>query len=227
MINETFQFFGPTFGGPFVATNASSPTSPNTTFGWTSFATPFAILARSDKEVDVHLGPVLKKAFLPLIGKLLNNQNDVTLTSGPFVQIAFWFQVPYFAQRLLSHSPTTMLLRVDFNLHIETPWWIISDADANISFYVFARLEGGHLKADVDGAWVTVNGGWPASQAIADNLGSAALQAIPKVQSAIDSTVAPFAGATFKTIYFIPGDGSKAEFLVQDATLDTTLAVVP
>jgi hypothetical protein len=227
MIVETFEFSGPTFGASFFANNVFTPTPPNATFGWKLFATPFAVLDRSDKEVAIDLGPAVKQTFLPQISKLLSQQNAATLTSGPFTQIAFWFQVPYFGQRPLSYSPTTMLLRVDFNLHIETPGWIVTDADANISFYVFARLEGGHLKADVDGAWVIVNGGWPATQTIADNLGSAALQAIPNVQSAIKSTLAPFAGATFKTIYFIPGNGSKAPILSQDATLDTALAVVP
>jgi hypothetical protein len=225
MITETFQFFGPTFETIFLAENVTGPTPANTIFGWKSFASSHATLVRSDQENDVDLGPVVKNAFLPIIIKLLGNQHIVTLTSGPFAQIALWPQVPYFLARPLNHSLNTTLLRVDFNLHVHTPW-PMSDADVNTSFYVFARLQGGHVKADVDGAWVIVNGGWPDGQAIADKFGAAAIQAIPTVQSAINTTLAPLSGATFKALYLIPGNGSKAPVLVQNATTNTTLAIV-
>lgn len=226
MITEKFTFFGPVFESLFIADNIPGPTPPGTVFGWKSLASTHAVLVRSDQEARVDLGPLVTAAFLPQINQLLKNNSTITLTSGPFVQIVLWPEVPYFLARFPDHSTTTQLLRVDFNLHIRTPWWM-SDADTNVSFYIFARLEGGHLVANVDGAWVIVNGGWPDGQAIADDLGAAAIQAIPNVQSAINSALAPFAAATFSTIYFIPGNGTTFPVFVGSPTLDTTLAVVP
>jgi len=225
MLTEQFEFPFTTFNGPFFATTAHHPDPPNAKFGWKSFASLSAVLNRSDSEILVDLGPAVTKAFLPIINKALGNEQNITLTSGPFAQIALWQQVPYFLSRLLDHPLNTTLLRIDFNLHIHTPWWM-SDADANVSFYIFVRLDsGGHLRADVDGAWVIVNGGWPDGQAIADKLGAIAISEIATVNNALHAEVAQVAGGTFKSIYLIPGNGSKAAFVQGDASLDTSLAV--
>jgi hypothetical protein len=223
MITETFQFLGgPTFTTFFEASNVKSPTPPNTKFGWKAVQDSHAVLVRSDSEEAFDLGPIFKKAIVPLILQ----GPDVHLSSGPFVQIALWPQVPYFIQRPFSHSFSTMLLRVDFNLRLHESLFV-GDVDANISFYLFVRLVGNHLKADVDGVWVTTEGGWPIAQSIGDQIIAHTVEVIPKVQGVIKAALAKFEAKTFKDLYFIPGDGSKASFTFGNATVDTILALVP
>ena len=226
MLNSTFQFFGPIFGGPFFGKNVSSPDPPNPTFGWISFNNFDAHLRRADNEVTVDLDPLIGANFSSLITKMFKGHPEITLTGGPFAQIALWLQVPYFLGRILAHPLTTTLLRVYIDVHIKTPWYI-SDADGTISFYVFLRLQGGKLKADVDGAWVSLNGGSPDGQAVADQVGAVVQQAIPSVQSGLNAAIAPFSGATFKALYLIPGTGAKTSITFGDAALDAALGVVP
>ncbi len=226
MLKSTFTFFGATFESFFTGVNASAPTPNHPKFGWTSFNQAHAVLDRADNEFVLALEPILKTQFLPNIQKALKSQPQVTLTGGPFAQIALWPQVPYFLSRLPDHPLNTTLLRIYINVHIHTPW-PASDADASISFYIFVRLQNGKLKASVDGAWVIVNGGWPVTGQIADALGKFAKGEIPTVQAGLDSALKAVGSATFKDIYLIPGDGNKAPIIAGDATQASALGLVP
>jgi hypothetical protein len=226
MLRSTFTFLGTIFESVFTGVNVSSPTPNQPQLGWTSFNQLNAVLDRSDKEFVLPLDPILKSQFLPVIQNALKNQPQVTFTGGPFAQIALWPQVPYFLSRLPDHPLTTTLLRIYINVHIHTPW-PASDADASISYYIFLRLQDGKLKASVDGAWVVVNGGWPVGGQIADKLGSFAKSEIHAVQAGLDSALSAVGNETFKDIYLIPGDGSKAPVIAGNATLATALGLVP
>jgi len=85
-----------------------------------------------------------------------------------------------------------------------------------------------HFQSSTFGAWVSVNGGWPDGQAIADGLANIAINAIPKVQAEITSALAPFAAAQFSSLYLLPGNGTKSlqAAPLENATADTALAVV-
>jgi hypothetical protein len=226
MLKSTYVFLGPVFEAFFTGTNVPTPHPSNPALGWISFGQSEAVLHRSDKEFTLDLGPSLKSQFLPVIQKGLANVQAVTLTGGPFAQIALWPQVPYFLSRLPDHPLNTTLLRLYINVHIHTPW-PASDADASISFYIFVRLQSGKLKASVDGAWVIVNGGWPVTGTIADKLGDFAKGEIPTVQAGLNTALAAVANLTFSDMYLIPGDGSKAGIVAGDATRDTALGLVP
>jgi hypothetical protein len=226
MLKSTYIFIGSIFEAPFTATNIPTPHPTNPNIGWVSFGQVEAILHRSDKEFTLDIVPLLKTQFLPKIVKALAAHQELTLTGGPFAQIALWPQVPYFLSRLPDHPLNTTLLRIYINVHVHTPW-PASDADASISFYIFVRLQNGKLKASVDGAWVIVNGGWPVGGQIADQLGSFAKTEIPTVQSGLDTALALAGGTTFSDVYLIPGDGSKAQIVAGDATRATALGLVP
>jgi hypothetical protein len=229
---ETFTFTGALFNSFFAASNQAANV-PQPTLGWVSFNGNQAVLHRADSETLIDLGPQIAAAFGPVINQIINASNGrVSLTSGPFTQVALWQQVPYFLSRPLAHTWNTQLLRIDVNVHIKTDW-PVSDADANISYYIFVRLpafagqgQGGKLTASIDGAWVTVSGGWPAQQSLADFMGFITQLAIPMVQSALNTAIAPVANATFKNLYFIPGNGSKSAAIFGDASVDTALALI-
>jgi hypothetical protein len=226
MLKSTFTFFGATFESFFTGINTSVPTPNNPDFGWVSFNQTHAVLDRSDKEFVLALDPILKSEFLPMIQKGLAKQPQVTLTGGPFAQIALWPQVPYFFSRLPDHPLNTTLLRIYINVHIHTPW-PASDADASISFYIFVRLQNHKVKASVDGAWVIVNGGWPVTGQITDALGKFAKDEIPAVQAGLDTALKLVGNKTFSDIYLIPGDGSKNPIVAGDATQASALGLVP
>jgi hypothetical protein len=230
---ETFIFLGEVFNSVFEAVNVQVATTG--ALGWISFNFPLATLNRADSETVIDLGPAVAPVFGPVINQILGASNGTaTLTGGPFAQVVLWPQVPYFLGRPMAHPINTQLVRIYFNVHVSTPW-PASDADATISYYIFTRLQQtpiiqiqGHyeLAASVDGAWVTVDGGWPVSQAIADILGFGAQLAIPTVQKALDSSLALVAGKSFKAMYLIPGNGAKLPVVVGAAQVDGALALV-
>jgi len=181
--------------------------------------------ARPDSEKTIDLGPIVNAQVAPQIVPILGG--DISLTSSIQAQITPWMKVGYFWQKPNAHSTMTLFVRIHFNLHVNTPWYM-SDADADVSLYVLPGLKNGKVTAKVDGAWVKVHGGWPDGQAIADKLGKIAIKAIPEAQSAINSALAPLAAASFSSLYPLPGNGTQsAQFTIQDATADTALAVVP
>lgn len=182
---------------------------------------------RPSNEIVVDIGPMLNTpSMLSKVDKLLAGHPEVTRTSGMRVQGVLYKDVPYFLGRPLAHPAMSMLLRTWFKLHVSTPW-PMSDADAEVSFYIFARLQGGKIKASVDGAWVHVDGGWPDGQKIADTIGAAAKGAIPMVQDVLNTALGPVVNATFSNMYILPNQGSKAAIVNGNASLDSSVALVP
>ena len=122
-----------------------------------------------------------------------------SLTSGIRIQAVFWPAVPYFVLRPTAHKITDILVRVDFDFHIETPWYC-SDADGTYSVYLFLFLDSqGHLMASVDGVWFTYNGGGPfCTGAITDGLNASVPGVISKVKSLLAAAIAPVGNAKFK-----------------------------
>ena len=152
-----------------------------------------------------------------------------SLTSGIRIQAVFWPAVPYFVLRPTAHKITDILVRVDFDFHIETPWYC-SDADGTYSVYLFLFLDSqGHLMASVDGVWFTYNGGGPfCTGAITDGLNASVPGVISKVKPLLAAAIAPVGNAKFKNLYLLPGNGTKtAGAFFQDASADTALCLVP
>lgn len=184
---------------------------------------------RPNAEVAIDLGPlVATPATTGIVAQQLINAG-ASLTSGIRVQGVFWPSVPYFLQNPLAHKLDQMLVRVDFDFHIETPWFC-SDADGTISIYVLLFLDkSGKLKGSVDGTWFHYDGGGPfCTGKITDGLKGAMPGVVKKVKPILDSALAATANFTFSAIYFMPGNGSKTVPIVAgNASNDLTLGLVP
>lgn len=223
--SQYFFLFG-FFNGPFVGVNtvkaADQPFSESAPSGQFTVNRPNA-------ELLFNLGAAIAtNATVGLVATQLINAG-ASLTSGIRVQGVPWVGVPYFITRPLAHKITDMLVRVDFDFHIETPWFC-SDADGTYSVYLFFFLDSAHhLQASVDGVWFTYNGGGPfCTGTITKGLNASVNGVIKQVQPILAAAIKPAAGVSFKNLYLLPGDGHKAAGVFnQDASLNTALALVP
>jgi hypothetical protein len=94
MITEHFDFLSTIFSGPFIATNTKKPNPPNPKWGWKSFSAQNASLDRWDSDMTFALAPAANMILTPLTDALKSLGGIVTVTGGPYAQIALWQQTP-------------------------------------------------------------------------------------------------------------------------------------
>jgi hypothetical protein len=183
---------------------------------------------RPDNERVIDLGSQLSNPLvLNQVDGLLSG--GASRTSGLKAAGVFWRDVPYYSNNPGAHNDWDMLVRVYFNFHIGTPWYC-SDADGNISYYIFFYLDGsGHLQGYVDGWSYHYDGGGPfCTGAINDKLNSAVPGGMPTVQGVLNLELAGLAGSTFSMLYYLPGSGTKSPGdASENADVDVALALLP
>jgi hypothetical protein len=221
----TYTFFNGFCDGAYVG--FQGPDEPSLPVGLSLFGDDGQVVKarRPASEILVDLGPEFNtKEVLDLVDGQFKAHPQVKRTSGIRVQGVLFKDVPYFLSRVLSHQPMQVMLRVWLTAHVSTPW-PASDADASISYYLFVRLNGSRkLAINVDGISVHVDGGWPDGQSIADKLFAAAEKV--KLGTFIDDAIAPVANTSFSDLYILPNQGSKAQVVAGNASIDSSVALV-
>lgn len=215
-------------GGPFDVFNQPYPDG-----GWAWIANGGQSAAtltwsRPDTETVLALaGQLNSQDLLDQIDQLLGSQAN--RTSSIMAQARFWWQVPYHDKDPGRHGDWDILVRLYFNFHIGTPFYC-SDANGDISYYIVVFLDGsGHLGAYVDGWSYNYDGGGPfCTGSINDALNAAVPSGTGPLQTVLDSKLALLAGATFSTVYILPGSGTKASGNTQEnADTDAAIVVLP
>jgi hypothetical protein len=216
------------FSGPFGLFN-----QPYSDGGWawiSSGGSSAATLARNrpDSEQTISVASQMNTpAVLSQLDSLLSG--GASRTSGIMAQGVFWPNVPYYSKSPGAHGDSEMLIRVYFNFHIGTPWYC-SDADGNISYYIFLYLDAsGHLNGYVDGWSYNYDGGGPfCTGAINDALNGAVPQGTNTVQTILDEALALLSRSAFSMLYYLPGSGTKTPGNVsENADTDVAIAVLP
>jgi hypothetical protein len=183
---------------------------------------------RQDNEQTIDVAPQLNTAaVLAQIDGILGG--GANRTSGVMAAGIFWPDVPYYGNNPGAHQVGDMLIRVYFNFHIGTPWYC-SDADGNISYYLFLYIDGGgHLQGYVDGWSYHYDGGGPfCTGSINDSLNSGVPAGMPTVQNLLDDALALLSGSTFTMLYYLPGSGTKAAGnFSENADQDVAIALLP
>ena len=224
-VRSQYFFLNGFFNGKFEIINTVDAT--NQPFSETPFG-PVMSVERPNGELTLDLGPqIATNATIGLVASQLINAG-ASLTSSIRVQGVLWPSVPYFFQEPLAHKLNQMLVRVDFDFHIETPWYC-SDADGTISLYLFLFLDSqGHLQGNVDGAWFQYNGGGPfCTGHITAGLNEAMPSVVAQVKPILKQALTEAAGVKFKTLYFLPGNGTKAPGVsFQNASNDLALGLL-
>src|SRR5512135_2338983 len=132
------------FVGPFDVWNQPYPDG-----GWawisnTGSSAATLLWNRPDNEQVIDLAAQLNTPLVlsQIDGLLAGSANR---TSGVMAAGVFWPNVPYHSQDPGRHNDWDMLIRIYFDFHIGTPWYC-SDANGNISYYLYLYLDGsGHL----------------------------------------------------------------------------------
>ncbi|WP_229743906.1 hypothetical protein [Aliidongia dinghuensis] len=185
------------------------------------------IVDRPDTELTIDLGAQI--ATNATTGLVANELIDAgaSLTSKIRVQGVVWPSVPYFFQNPFAHNISDMLVRVDFDFHIETPWYC-SDADGTISVYLFLFLDGErHLQGAVDGTWFSYNGGGPfCTGHITAGLNAAMPNVVSQVGPILQQALSKAAGVPFSNLHYLPGTGvSTPGVFIQNASDDVALGL--
>lgn len=213
------------FAGPFEGRNQPYPEG-----GWawiSESGQEQATLSwnREDSEVILNFATVASNPLvISTIDKLLTG--GVTRTSGVMAQGVFWPNVPYYSKDPSRHSASDMLVRVYFDFHIDTPWYC-SDADGDISYYLFFSLDRtGALQGSVDGWSYNYSGGGPfCTGSIDDGLNSAVPGGMAPLQNLVNEAIALDANGHYSTLYYLPGSGTRAQGAF-DENADTDVALV-
>lgn len=214
------------FGGPFEGFNEPYPLGG---WAWISHGGQSeATLSwnRADGETVLDFAQVLSN---PLVTNAIDGllTGDVSRTSGVMAQGVFWRDVPYHDSNPGAHSDSDMLVRVYFNMHINTPGYC-SDADGNISYYLVFYLDaGGGLHGYVDGWSYSYDGGGPfCTGGIDDALNQALPPGMGTVQGLLDEALPLLADSKYSTLYYLPGSGTQAQGdFSEDADTDVALAL--
>ncbi len=223
-----YWFYNQFFAGPFYAYN-----QPFGDGGWAWISDPGASAAtltwvRQDNEQAIDLAPLLNTPdILTQVDNLLGG--DANRTSAIMAAGVFWPNVPYYGKDPSRHNNDDMLIRVYFNFHVHTPWYC-SDADGDISYYIFLYLDGSqHLQGYVDGWSYNYSGGGPfCTGGINDRLNNAVPGGMATLQGILDSRLAFLARSTFSKLYFLPGSGTKSPGnFSENADQDVAIAVLP
>ncbi len=216
------------FGGPFTGRNEPYPGE-----GWawiSESGQEQATLSwnREDSEVILNFAAV---ASNPLVTHTIDGllTGGVSRTSGVMAQGVFWPSVPYHDSNPSRHGDSDMLVRVYFDFHISTPWYC-SDADGNISYYLFFSLdERGGLHGSVEGWSYNYDGGAPfCTGAIDDGLNSAVPAGMEPLQNLVNEAIALDASGSFGTLYYLPGSGTRTPGAFnENADTDVALVLLP
>lgn len=224
------QFWGSGdfFDGPFEVFNEPYPQGGWAWVSHTGTSSWTLSWNRPDGETVIDLAQVLSKpAVTGAIDGFLTG--DISRTSPLYAEGQFWNEVPYRNQDPGRHQDLEMLVRIYFDMHIHTPWYC-SDADGNISFYLFFYLDdSGALHGYVDGWSYDYNGGGPfCTGGIDDALNQAIPAAIPTMQNLIDEAIALLGPGTYTTLYYLPGSGrSDGGDFTEDADTNVALVLLP
>jgi|HubBroStandDraft_6_1064221.scaffolds.fasta_scaffold57562_1 hypothetical protein len=184
---------------------------------------------RPNAEHLVPLGSAIRAQATGLIDDMLAKAGGVR-RSPIRVQGVPWLGVPYFIGRPLSHNLSDMLVRVDFDYHVPTPWgcW---DVDGVISVYLFIFLNQGHLQGHFDGAWFSAHAGGPdicfstVVATLKSKLTSKSLA--DQVNKIIAQAFAASSDIKFSKIYFLPGNGdNSAGTHILDASADLAMGLL-
>lgn len=225
-VTSTYTFLQGYFNGIFVGQNAVS--AADQPFTESPPGGAVLVVHRPSGENLVDLGKVINtNANVGMVAKQLIAAG-ASLTSGLRVQAKPWISVPYFLQSPGAHKPFDMLAKVNFDFHIETPWFC-SDIDGTISVFLFVFLDSQkHLHVTVDGTWFSFDGGAPFCAGPASDALKAAMPAVRKeVQNLLPQLTAAIANVKFANVYFLPGDGKKtAGAFSQDASADASLGLL-
>jgi len=223
-----YWFYERFFGGPFDVYNL--PFSDGS-WAWISSEGGTAatlMWIRPDSERAISIATQFNTPdVLSLIDAFISG--GASRTSGIRAMGVFWPSVPYRAENPGRHSDWELLIRIYFNFHISTPW-LCSDADGNISYYVFAYLDGEqHLRAYVDGWSYEYDGGAPfCTGTINDRLNAQVPAGVATVQRLLDDRLALLSRLTFSALYYLPGSGTRSPGQTsENADLDVAVAVIP
>jgi hypothetical protein len=127
---------------------------------------------------------------------------------------------------VIGTGPLQLVVRLSTVLKFTPPG--VTDADVTISFYTVVKLNAQHhLVVQIAGTWVEVDGGWPDGQKIADGFGVRVKALVPVIQHEVNRILTPVSGASFRNVYLLPGDGSRAPVSFGNASFDVAIAVVP
>jgi hypothetical protein len=229
-VSLSSSYFGPwgPFNGPFTGFNTK--VSQNQEFSRSSVGN-FLTFTRPNEEIITDLGhEIATDETTGRVSNALTNVPNMSLTSHIRVQGVAWQDVPYFWQNIVAHKIDDMLVRVDFDFHIETPWFC-SDADGNISVYLFLFLDsGGRLRGVVDGTWFSYDGGGPfCTGPITAGLNSAMPGVRKQVEPILAAAIAKVPSAIrFRQLYYLPGTGTQASGgFAENGATDLALALLP
>ena len=215
------------FGGPFTFGNSPYPDGALNVISLTGESIAGTLVVnRPDSEVVIDLAAQFNtQGNRNTIDRRL--PQDVSRTSGVRAAGRFWKDIveELEIEDTKRHQDYDMLVRMFFEIHINTPWYCTA-ADGSISFYVLFFLDGaGRLQGQVDfGAW-EFNGGAACSGAIDDRLGTNVGRAVPIVQNMLNSALQPLATTTFSQLYYLPGRGRRDAGIFR-GNADRTVALV-
>lgn len=182
---------------------------------------------RPDNETVVPLVPQVNLAsVLSTIDAVLSG--GASRTSAVRAGWIPWKHVPYQGSNPGAHDPYSLLIRVWFRFHVGTPWYC-SDADGDISYYLFPWLDSsGHLHISVDGWSYNYDGGGPfCTGAIDDALNAGVPAGMSKLQGLLNSLLSAFSRRTFSKIYLLPGNGDRSGGGTTNVDESAALALLP
>jgi hypothetical protein len=209
-------------------TNTHSLAPPNQKYGVMALDNLFkAEIWRSENPIETALGGVINApSTKKLINDLLAGQG-ATLNGDITTQMLFWYQVPYMWKNPNVHPWTSMLIEIEFKVHIpaSTSPFPHFDADADVSIFVFPSVANGQLSLNVDGVSVSLSGGFPIGQQISDAVFAKISGQKPMVQNMLNA-LAAFAPKNVVRTYLLPGDGTAAPG-ASVFSGNVTLGVVP
>ena len=225
-VTSTYMFLQGFFNGLFTVHNTAQAGNPPFSKSFPNSMT--MLMHRPDNEHTIDLGSLINtNENVGLVSKLLTSSH-AALTSDLRVQAVPWINVPYFLQSAGAHLPTDMLLNVNFNYHIETPF-PCTDIDGTISVFLFLFIDGNkRLQMKLDGTSFTVEGGALGCHDPAKNAIQAAMPAVKKqVKDLLPGLLAVTKDLKFSNMYYMPGNGFKAVGAqVQNASVDTALGLI-
>ncbi len=183
-------------------------------------------LEREDREIVIDLVKQLNtREVLNLIDELLPGQ--VRRTSSVKAGWIPWKHVPYYSPRV-RRNDLTLLVRLFFNFHIDTPWYC-TDADGNISYYILFYLDSRKkLRAHVDGWSYHFDGGEPiCKRKIKQELSKHVPAALRTVQRELDKRTNMFGFLKFDHLILLPGSGTTSGIGVVNVDEHVSLALLP
>jgi hypothetical protein len=182
-------------------------------------------LVRPDDEEVVDMLPQVNQ---PVVLDVLRNTlgDNATLRSGVRLGWEPFKHVPYFNQVPTAHDPLELLLRVSFDVNVQTPSWCL-DVEATISYFIHLHLDQGQVAADVEGWAFTTGQGSACREGVRGALRQRVPAGMAVVQGLIDTSLRGFADRRFRMLYLLPGPGENTGAGVHDVGNHVSVALVP